>query len=286
MSSTRPREIPRKPGRATTKAHARHSPAKAPVVQVHAHRGGAALAPENTMAAFEQAADLGVHFFELDIRLCRTGELVVLHDADLNRVGGLDAAVADLPLSELSEVDVGSHFSPDFASARVPSLVQVLETFAGRVRFNIEVKEDAAGGDGTSDALGRLIHRMDLYGDVIVSSFNPFSLRRVRRHCRAPLGVVFPMDNGKGLAGKVRDRVMRRPWAAPLLSAYALHPREDLVTVERVRLAHLRGLAVNTWTVDDPVRMRELIAMRVNGLITDRPDLALEILAELDPQAK
>lgn len=236
------------------------------------------------MEAFTRAADLGAHFFEFDVRRCASGELVVVHDARLDRLAGIDAAVADLPLSELSQVDVGSHFSPDFASARVPSLVQVLETFSGRVRFNIEIKEDTARGDGTADDLGRLVDRMGLYGDVIVSSFNPLSLRRVRKHCRAPLGLVFPMDDGRGLSGRLRDLALRKPWSAPLLSAYALHPRHTMVTAERVRGAHLKGLAVNTWTVNDPARMRELVLMRVNGLITDRPDLALEVVAEASPR--
>lgn len=235
------------------------------------------------MAAFGAADDLGVHFFELDVRSCATGELVVIHDADLTRVGAAPDRVDSLSLADLAAADVGSHFSPEFAGEGVPSLVEVLETFRNRVRFNIEIKEDSASGDGTALAVGQLVSSMDLYGDVIVSSFSPFSLRRVRSVCHAPLGLVYPMEGHGGLRDRIRDRIFRRPWMAPLLSVYALHPRETLVTEELVRKAHLRGMSVNTWTVNEPSRMEELARMRVNGLITDRPDLALEITGRLDP---
>jgi len=276
----RPREAPRKPGRARTR---RNEPPKAPSVQVHAHRGGARLRPENTMMAFEHAVDLGAHFLEFDVRTCASGELVVHHDDTLLRVGGVPDRVDSLPLAEIQQIDVGSHLDPEFAAARVPTLLELVETLRGQVRFNIEIKEDHASGDGTAIALGKLIDRMDLYGDVIVSSFNPGSLHRVRRHCAAPIGLVFPMTGGDRLKHRIRNRLLRRPWSAPLLSVYALHPDHDVVTAELVREAHSRGLAVNTWTVNDEPRMRELVALRVNGLITDRPDVALQVVAELDP---
>ena len=136
-------ESPRKAGRARSP---RREPAKAPAVQVHAHRGGAGLAPENTMAAFSAADVLGVHWFELDVRTCATGELVVFHDADLKRLSGRPERIDSLSLADLADADVGSHFSEEFSGEGVPSLIEVLETFRDRVRFNIEVKEDTAGG--------------------------------------------------------------------------------------------------------------------------------------------
>ncbi len=255
-------------------------------MQIHAHRGGAALAPENTMDAFERAADLGVHWFEFDVRTCATGEQVVIHDAHLRRLGGVDAKVAELSLADLQSIDVGSHFSPGFSHARVPTLVEVLETFANQVRFNIEIKEDGADGDGTSLAVPALLRRMGLLGDAMLSSFNPLSLMRAVGVCRVPLGLCYPMDDGVGVAGRIRDRVFRRPWVAPLLSAYALHPKHTLVRESLVRKAHLRGMAVNTWTVNDPEEMRRLAGWRVNGIITDRPDLGLQVAREVDPLAR
>ena len=276
---SKPEQTPRKPTR-----RRRPAPPKVPAVAVHAHRGGAALAPENTMVAFEGATELGVDYIELDVRRCATGELVVIHDADLARVAGQPDKVAELTLGLLQQADVGAHFGT--VVARVPPLAEVLETLRGRIKFNVEIKEDALQGDGTATAVGELIAAMGLDGEVIVSSFNPASLWRVGRCCGAPRGLIYPMEGDGSLAHRLRDRLMRRPRTASLAGAFALHPRETEVTAEGVRAAHRRGLAVNTWTVNDPARMRELAGLRVNALITDRPDLALEIVTELDPKGR
>jgi len=274
---TTPKELPRAPGRASSKAP-KEAPKRAPYVQVQAHRGGAKLAPENTMAAFRRAADLGVPWFEFDVRRCSSGELIVHHDRTLQRLAGLDLDVTATPWSRLKDVDVGSHFSEEFAGEPIPLLEEVVATFRGRVRFNIEIKEDTLRGDGTALAVADFIRATGLYSDCIVSSFNPGSLLRVKLRCDAPLALVYPDDGPR-----LRDRLLRRPWAAPLLSVYALHPSHRVVTPDLVRKAHLRGLAVNTWTVNDEARMRELVDMRVNALITDVPDVALTLLDEVDP---
>jgi len=259
-------------------SRAREAPRSAHVL-VHAHRGGAALAPENTMEAFRNAVDLGAPFVELDVRTCATGELVVIHDDSLGRVAGVDAAVRDLSLSELQSVDVGSHFDSTWSGCRVPTLREVFESLREDVSFNVEVKEEALRGDGTAIAVGRLIHSMGMYSKTIVSSFNVGSLRRVRGLCHAPLALIYPGGGGSAL----RRLLTRSPWTAPLVSPYALHPRETLVDAQYVKRAHLRGLAVNTWTVNAPDRIREMVLAGVSGIITDRPDLALEIVTEMDP---
>ncbi|MCO4768469.1 MAG: glycerophosphodiester phosphodiesterase [Deltaproteobacteria bacterium] len=278
MSDT-PSEIPRAPGRASSKTH-KEAPKRAAYVQVQAHRGGAGLAPENTMAAFRNAADMGVPWFEFDVRRCGTGELVVHHDRTPERLTGITDDVTKMSWSRLKEIDVGSHFGPQFAGEPVPLLDEVVQTFRGQVRFNIEIKEDQTRGDGTALAVAEFIRRTGLYSDCIVSSFNPMALLRVKLHCDAPLALVYPTDGMQ-----LRERILRRPWAAPLLSVYALHPSHRVVTPEMVRKAHLRGLAVNTWTVNEEIRMRELVGMRVNSLITDFPDVALRVLDDVDPFA-
>lgn len=281
--TNRPRESARRPRNWRTH---RREPPKAPAVQVHAHRGGSHLAPENTHAAFARAVELGVHFIELDVRRCRTGELVVIHDETMSRLAGEDVAVATLSLRDLQALDVGSHFSPEHAGEAVPRLDDVLETWRDQVRFNIEIKEDGARGDGTALGVGQLVASMDLVADVILSSFNPLALARARSRCHAPLGLLYPMTGGAGISGRARDLLLRRPWTAPLLSVYALHPRHDFVSPDGVRQAHMRGLSVNTWTVNEPSRIRQLASWKVNGIVSDRPDLALDITRELDPLAR
>jgi len=248
-------------------------------VQVHAHRGGAALAPENTLVGFRKAVDLGVSFVELDVRTCATGELVVIHDETPDRVAGVDVPVSAMSLQDLQSLDVGSHFDSIYSDCRVPTLLEVFESLRGDVCFNVEVKEGDLRGDGTAMEVGRMIHSMGLYSKTIVSSFNIGSLLRVRGLCHAPLALIYPGSS----SGTLKNLFTRSPWAAPLVSPYALHPREHLVDAEYVKRAHLRGLAVNTWTVNSPERIREMVLAGVSGIITDRPDLALDIIGELDP---
>jgi glycerophosphoryl diester phosphodiesterase len=199
----------------------------------------------------------------------------------LKRVSGVDQRVDALSLEELQSIDVGSHFHAEYADERIPTLLEVLDTIDVRsrnaVRLNIEVKEDSARGDGTALELGELIAGTDLYGHVIVSSFNPFALARVRARCNVPLGLIYPSSGTT-----FRDRVLRRPWSSSLLSLYALHPSVRVVTQEAVRKAHLRGLGVNVWTVNDEPAMRRLASWMINGMITDHPDLAMRIVLELD----
>jgi glycerophosphoryl diester phosphodiesterase len=150
------------------------------------------------------------------------------------------------------------------------------------LRFNLEIKEEALRGDGTALALGQMITAMGISGRCLVSSFNPASLRRLASQCDVPLGLLYPCEG----AGGIKDRLSVYPWPAAFLQMVALHPRKDLVDARLVRRSRFRGLVVNTWTVNDPLRMRELIRLGVCGLITDRPDLALQILAEEDATAQ
>ncbi|HCP46248.1 MAG TPA: hypothetical protein DIU15_09410 [Deltaproteobacteria bacterium] len=232
------------------------------------------------MVAFRNAVELGVPFVELDVRTCATGELVVIHDETLGRVAGVDVTVRELSLSELQSMDVGSHFDPALSACRVPTLLEVFESLRDDLCFNVEVKEESLRGDGTALGVGRLIHSMGLYSKTIVSSFNVGSLRRVRGLCHAPLALIYPGAGGTAL----RNLFTRSPWTAPLVSPYALHPRETLVDAQYVKRAHLRGLAINTWTVNTAERIREMVLAGVSGIITDQPGLALEIVAELEQE--
>jgi glycerophosphoryl diester phosphodiesterase len=112
---------------------------------VWAHRGASALAPENTLAAFRAAEAGGADGLELDVQLSRDGVPVVLHDATVDRTSDGRGAVAELTLTELRRLDVGTWFAPAFAGERLPTLEEVLAWGGRRLRFNIEIKDAAAG---------------------------------------------------------------------------------------------------------------------------------------------
>lgn len=226
------------------------------------------------------AAALGAHWVELDVQTCGTGEIVVIHDPDLGRLAGLpEAVVARLPLAELQSIDVGSHFSAEQSSARVPTLAQVIEALRGRVRFHVEVKEYGVRGDGTAARTAALLARMVRPDEVLVTSYNPFALARVRSASAGlPRGLIHPPEGGlPGPRRALRDRAFRRPWSAPWLGAGSVLPRWPTMERTGVARAQRRGLSVIPWVVDEPAEMKELFELGVDGIVTNRPDLALPI---------
>ena len=232
------------------------------------------------MAAFENAVALGVDWIEMDVQTCASGEAVVIYEPDLRLAGRPDLAVAGLPLRELQSIDVGSHFSAEFAGQRVPTLQEVVETLRGRVRFHVEIKEYGARGDGTAARAAGLLARIATPGEVLLTSYNPFSLARAARVApKLPRGLIHPPDGGiAGPRRTLRDRLFGEPWSAGLLGVDVVLPRVGAVDGRRVCRAHRRSHTVVPWLVDDPERMRALAELGVDGFLTDRPDLAVATL--------
>lgn len=228
-----------------------------------AHRGASADAVENTLAAFRLAREQGADGVELDVMRCRSGEIVVFHDDDLERLGKRAGLTRATSLAELREIDLGG-------GERIPLLDEVLEEL-GPLLVNVELKSQSKlADDGLAPAVAAILRRHAARARALVSSFDPLLLARFR--LRAPdiaTGLLFAHDQSLAL---------RRAWAAPLLRPTALHPEAVLVDAERLRAWHARGYAVNVWTVDDPAELRLLAALGVDGLITNRPKFARAVL--------
>jgi glycerophosphoryl diester phosphodiesterase len=233
-------------------------PAGAPPY-VFGHRGVRGAAPENTMPAFELAAQSGADGVELDVRLCRTGELVVCHDPTLARfTGGRDGRkIADLDLGELARVDVGG-------GAPVPALVEVLAFARGRkLRVNVEMKRDVPSRRLVVRETARVLATLGAQlGEVIVSSFDPWMVGYLGWLLPvAPRGCLFASD----------QRWLRSGWVAVPLAADAVHPERTLVDERSYRKWRGRGKLVNVWTVNDVVEARRLAGLGVDAIITDAP---------------
>ena len=236
-----------------------------------AHRGASASAPENTLAAFRLALEQGADGIELDVTRCASGEVVVMHDATVDRTTDGTGAVLALPLDALRALDAGSWFGAAWSGERVPLLEEVLEEVGGRLRVNIEIKREGSGG-GLEERVAELVRCHGLQDSVIISSFSPRALRRMRRAApelpRALL-TAWPAPPELILA-----------WAGPLLAPQALHPPHRLVHAASVATAHRLGLRVNAWTVNERADMARMIALGVDGIITDRPAELAHLLAE------
>jgi len=236
---------------------------------VYAHRGASAQAPENTLEAFALAASEGADGIELDVMCCGSGEVVVVHDAWLERLADEPVCVLTTPLAKLRKVNVARHFAAWPRAERIPTLDEVLEA-APSLRVNIELKEDRLDDRGLAHKVAAAVRAHRAVERVVISSFNALELVRMRAFApRFPLGYLFEAE---------QPAAARSGLFAPLLGAQAVHPEHTLLSAARVRAWHAAGFAVATWTVDDPDRARQLAAFGVDALITNRPRRIREAL--------
>jgi glycerophosphoryl diester phosphodiesterase len=276
---------------------------------VFAHRGGARIGPENTLAAFDRAHALGVDGFELDVRLSRDGEVMVIHDADVDRTTNGSGKVSAMTSAELRALDAGCRFTgargrpaassagedgPRGGDTRVPFLRDVLARFPEEMLI-IELK-------GANPALPprtfEIVCEAGALHRVCFGGFQRHMLIGVRRCGRrhtsaasdrkAEVGVCSSASREETRWSLYRSWV-RMPWPWRPYDAFQvpeISKRTRVVSPEFVRAAHARGLLVQVWTVNDEPAMQRLLSWGVDGLISDRPDLALRVrdaLAQVSP---
>jgi glycerophosphoryl diester phosphodiesterase len=241
--------------------------------RIFAHRGAKSVAPENTLPAFEAALEIGVDGIELDVHCAKDGELVVIHDFRVDATTNGQGPVADFTATELAKLDAGRKFNPSFAGVGVPTLAQVLDLIGNRSVINIEIKsQDIQTGGNQVEPLLALIAERNLYDRVLVSSFNPVSLIKVRSlDKRVDIGV---------LHGRDLPLFLRIAWTSNIIAPQALHPHHTCVDAAYMAWAHERNLDVNTWTVNDLDEARRLVELGVSSIMSDVPD---QLIATLFP---
>jgi Glycerophosphoryl diester phosphodiesterase len=239
-----------------------------PLPRVIAHRGLALDAPENTIAAFRAAVEAGATHLETDVQLTADGVPVLAHDPDLTRMTGRDGRIADIPLADLAAYDLGD-------GARVPTLAEALAEFP-HVPFNIDVK--AAGAE---DPTARVIAEASASERVLVTSFS--GRRRRRTLAGVPHAATSASRGGVtltvigaalGIRGLVR-LALRGVDAVQVPLRYGTLP---IVTRRFVRAVHAAGVEVHVWTINEGPAMRALLRGGVDGIVTDRCDLAREVI--------
>ena len=255
-----------------------------PGPHVHAHQGGDHLWPGNTMLAFEGAQALGVDVLELDVHLSADGEVVVIHDATVERTSDGSGAVADLTLAELRELDFGYRWRPPGGAPdafpyrgqgiRIPTLREVLEAFPDAA-VNVELKRDDVRLIAiTCD----LIRELGRERTVMVASFHQRALREFRQRCP---GVATSAGPDEVRTFVFLNLVGLGRLYAPQAEAFQVPRRQGGIEIVNARLVEglrERNVQLDVWTVNEEVEMRRLFGMGVGGIITDRPDLALEYL--------
>lgn len=237
-----------------------------------AHRGGAAEAPENTVASFAHALSLGYRYLETDVRATSDGVVVAFHDATLDRVSDRSGAVAELPWSELAGVELAG-------GERVSRLDELLERWPN-TRWNIDAKDDTAVGP-----LIEVIRRTGTLARVCLTSFSDQRVTRLRRALGPELCTAL---GPRALAGLRLESLLcgRIAPTRPLTAGAAQIPLRQgpIPMAEPIFLhgAHRAGLRVHVWTIDDEAMMEHLLDLGVDGIMTDRPSLLRQVLMRRD----
>ncbi len=237
------------------------------------HRGASHDAPQNTLVAFRLANAYGADGYELDVHLTKDGVPVVIHDFTVDKTTDGTGPVAGFTLAELKRLDAGVKFSPQFAGERIPTLAEVFDVLPPQSIVNVELKTKSIGDNGLERATIQLIRERGLEDRVILSSFNPYSLLRVRRMApELKIGLLYAPD---------LPLYLRKAWFRLIVKPDALHPHFRMVDERYMQWARRQGYEVNVWTVDDPEDMRRLAGLGVNAIITNRPDVLKSVLASL-----
>ena len=228
---------------------------------VIAHRGASAEAPENTIAAFERALELGADAIELDVHLSKDDQPMVIHDFTLERTTDGAGAVRALTVRELKRLDGGAWFGTAFRGQRLQTLQEVLERFRNRAHLWIELKGGSSLYPGIEERVVGLLEVYDVLERTLVQCFDVGALRALRALSReVRLGVLVdhrPIDPETDLA--------------PGLDAIC--PSVAILGAGERAAIRAAGRECHVWTVNEPTLMDRLVAWDVEGIITDRPDL-------------
>ncbi len=265
-------------------AHPYFTETLGPGPHVLAHQGGDHLWPGNTMLAFENARALGVDVLELDVHLSADAEVVVIHDATVDRTSDGSGPVSGFTLAELRSLDFGHRWRPrggseiDFPyrgqGLVIPTLREVLEAFPDTA-VNVELKAD----DTRLVAITcDLIRELGRERSVLVASFVDRNLRDFRQRCPE---VATSAGTIEATAFVIMNTLYLGHLYTPRAEAFQVPLRRsgvEVVTPRALDVARERNVRFDVWTINDEVEMRRLVDMGVAGLITDRPDLALQVL--------
>lgn len=246
-----------------------------PKPAIFAHRGASAHAPENTMAAFNLAVKQHADGIELDAKLSADGYVVVFHDQSIERTTTGTGRVKDLPFKALLEMDAGSYFDIEFKGEPIPSLEEALDTLGGQIFINIELTNYTSLFDQLPEKVAELVLRLDLAKSVMISSFNPIALRRIKRLLpEVPIGLLARSHKQGALARKLGKYIV--PYQI-------LEPAWIDATPELIKQVHLAGRKIFVYTVNQVQAMHEMYLLGVDGIYTDDPLLARHVIATGSP---
>ncbi len=231
--------------------------------EITAHRGSSRTAPENTIPAIEAAVEEMADSVEIDVQMTADGVVVLGHDASLKRVAGVNRSIASMTFEELEKLDVGSWFSSEYAGTRIPSLSEVLELCSQKTSLNIEIKYVGKNSE-LPEKTAEMVREYGMENQCVITSTNLSYLKRVKEALpEIRTGYIISAAYGNVYSSEDVDFISIR---------------SGFVTSALMQNAHEQGKAVYAWTVNTKSELERLTLLGVDGIITDRPVLAREIV--------
>ena len=247
---------------------------------VISHRGSNRIAPQNTLPAFRKSIQYGVDGFETDVHLTSDGVPVIHHNYEIDKTSNGKGEIVNMTLESLKELEFGSYFHPSFRGTKMPTLEEFLtlcETANLKI-LNIEIKPPLNKDYKVVPMVLDAVKAHGLFDELLISSFDPQVLTTVKdidESCRT--GILYCPNKLNGI--KYFKHAVE---IAKDIRADALHPHKSYITEKYVAEAHNAGLEVNPWTLDTEREIRHAIKCGVDGVITDVPNVAQKVIAELN----
>ena len=232
---------------------------------IYAHRGASAYAAENTLDAFKLAAEMGADGIEIDVHITKDGEIVVAHDFETDRVALQSGSIPQMTLKELREMNFAAHKG---GSAKIPTLAETLDFLKPtKLGLNIEIKAGPVVYEGIEGRLLEMAANWGMEDRIIYSSFNHYHMKAIK------------LLSPSAKVGLLYNSALYEPWRyASYVGADAIHPLYvTLLAPGVVPGCHGENIAVNPWTVDNPEHIKMLCALGVDNIITNVPDVAINI---------
>ena len=236
-------------------------------LQITAHRGNSIEAPENTLPALQKAIDCYADYAEIDVQLTKDGEVILCHDSNLYRTGGVRKKISKLTYGQLLKYDVGGWYSEEYIGTTVPTLAQVLELCKGKIKLNIELKRIHRQRELVEKVIG-LIQEYEFERQCVITSMSYEALKLVKEtDDTIKTGYIMSLAYGNFYENENID---------------FFSMKAAIVTEDIVRMAHKRGKEVHVWTVNTRDEITRLSALGVDNLITDKPLYVQKVLYQVD----
>ena len=230
------------------------------------HRGAAGLAPENTSSSFNKAVEYGLDGVEFDVHMTKDNRIVVFHDEKVDRTTDGQGYIKDMTLGEIKKLDAGKFYNIEYRGEKVLTLEETLEIVKNFRIINIELKNSYIRYPGLEEKVLKIIYDNNIEEKVILSSFNHYSLGRVKELSPSiKTGALY-------MAG------LYQPWVyAKKLGVDAIHPYYPAVTPEIIKKCHDQGIEVNVFGTNDENIIKNLMDNNIDMVITDYPERILKL---------